>query len=107
MNQRSRLEAQLQSWTDAGLIDASAASRILAFESAHERRANLRWPILLAMIFGGILVAAGATLFVAAHWGELSPAIRFSLVLSMVAMFHIGGALLAESFPHFQPRRTH
>jgi hypothetical protein len=73
--------------------------RILAFEAGQERRASLQWPVLLAMVFGGILFAAGATLFVAAHWSELSPAIRFSLVLLMVGVFHISGAMLADRFP--------
>jgi len=36
---------------------------------------------------------------VAAHWSELSPAIRFSLVLLMAGLFHIGGAMLADRFP--------
>jgi hypothetical protein len=55
--------------------------------------------VLLAMIFGGILSAAGVTLFVAAHWSELSPTIRFSLMILVTGVFHIGGALLADRFP--------
>ena len=99
MNQRTRLEARVQRWTEAGLIDAQAGARILAFEAGQERRATLRWPVFLAMVFGGILFAAGVTLFVAAHWSELSPAMRFSLVLLMAGLFHIGGAMLADRFP--------
>lgn len=99
MNQRTQLEARVQRWTEAGLIDAEAGARILAFEAGQERRATLRWPVFLAMVFGGILFAAGVTLFVAAHWSELSPAIRFSLVLLMAGVFHIGGAVLADRFP--------
>jgi uncharacterized membrane protein len=38
------------------------------------------------------------SLFVAAHWDEMSPAQRFSLLLSMVAVFHAGGALAAPRF---------
>jgi uncharacterized membrane protein len=99
MNQRTQLEAQVQRWTEAGLIDAQTGTRILAFEAGQERRASLRWPVLLAMIFGGILLGAGITLFVAAHWSELSPAERFSLMILMVGVFHVGGALLADRFP--------
>jgi uncharacterized membrane protein len=99
VNQRTQLEARVQRWTEAGLIDAQAGARILAFEAGQERRATLRWPVFLAMVFGGILFAAGVTLFVAAHWSELSPAIRFSLVLLMAGLFHIGGAVLADRFP--------
>lgn len=99
MQYQTRLEMQVQRWTEVGLIDAETASRILAHEKTQERSARLRWPVYMAMVFGGILFAAGITLFVAAHWNELSPAIRFSLVLSMVGVLHIGGAVMADRFP--------
>ena len=99
MNQRTKLEAQIQRWTEAGLIDAQTGARILTFEAGQERRVTLRWPVFLAMIFGGILFAAGVTLFVAAHWSELSPAMRFSLVLLMAGLFHISGAVLTDRPP--------
>ncbi len=73
--------------------------RIIAFEAGEDRHATLRWPVVLAMAFGGILLAAGITLFVAAHWNELSPAMRFTLVLLMVAVFHGAGAVFAPRFP--------
>lgn len=38
-------------------------------------------------------------LFVAAHWDELSPSGRFSLVLLLVSVFHVAGALTASRFP--------
>jgi uncharacterized membrane protein len=99
MNQGSILADQVQRWTDAGLITPEIATQITNFEAGEDRRTSLRWPVFLAMIFGGILVAAGITLFVAAHWSQLSPAFRFSLLLFMVALFHIGGALLSVRFP--------
>ena len=99
MTQHTKLEAQVQSWIKAGLIDAQTGARILAFEAGQEQRASVRWPALLALAFGGILLAAGVTLFVAAHWDQLSPAMRFSLVLSMVGVFHVAGAVLADRFP--------
>jgi uncharacterized membrane protein len=99
LKQETRLAAQLDQWTKAGLIDVQTGERILAFEAGHEQRAALRWPVLLAMVFGGILFAAGATLFVAAHWSELSPATRFSVVLLLVGLLHLGGALLTSRFP--------
>jgi uncharacterized membrane protein len=95
----TQLDAQISRWIEAGVIDAQTAERIRAFESGQERRATLRWPVLLAMVFGTMLLAAGITLFVAAHWIELSPAERFSLVLLMVAVFHVGGAALSIRFP--------
>jgi uncharacterized membrane protein len=84
---------------DAGVIDAQAGARILAFETGQERRAALRWPVIVAMVLGGILLAAGVTLFVAAHWIELSPSVRFLLLILMVGVFHAGGALLVKRFP--------
>ncbi len=99
MSPRTRLAEQIKRWIEAGLIDAPAGERILAFEAGQERRASLRWPVILAMVFGGILLAAGVTLFVAAHWAELSPAQRFLLMLLMVGIFQIGGASLADKFP--------
>jgi len=99
--ERTELESKIQRWVNAGLIDRQAGDRILAFEASEERTARLRWPSLLAMAFGGILFAAGITLFVAAHWGQMSPATRFSVVLLMVAVLHGGGAALAERFPAF------
>jgi uncharacterized membrane protein len=99
MNPRSLLDTQVQRWVDAGLIDSQAAGRILAFEVGQERQSSLRWPVFVAMVFGGILFAAGITLFVAAHWNDLSPTARFSLVLFMVCVLHLGGAVLSTRFP--------
>jgi uncharacterized membrane protein len=59
----------------------------------------LRWPVLLALALGGVLLCAGVLLFVAAHWDELSPAWRFSLVLLLVVAFPVAGALTSERFP--------
>ena len=95
---RTQLDAQIARWLEAGLIDQPAAARIRAFEAGQERRGSLRWPVLIAMIFGGVLLAAGITLFVAAHWDNLSPSARFSLLLLMVAVFHVAGALAGPRF---------
>jgi uncharacterized membrane protein len=95
----SRIESQVKRWTDAGILDSAAGNRIIEFEHSQEHSASLRWPVLVALVFGGILLAAGITLFVAAHWSELSPAFRFTLVLFMVSIFHLAGAFAAEKFP--------
>lgn len=52
-------EQALQRWLDAGLLDASIAERIREFEDAREQPSGLRWQILLALIFGAILLADG------------------------------------------------
>lgn len=99
MKQQTQLEGKVRRWVDAGVIDAAAGERVLAFEAKQEHTATLRWPVYLAMAFGGILFAAGITLFVAAHWAEMSPGARFSVVLLMVGVLHGGGAALVERFP--------
>lgn len=99
MKRNTQFEARIRQWTEAGLIDDQAGARILAFEAAREERTSLGWPVLLALSFGGILLAAGITLFVAAHWDELSPSARFSMVLLVTGGFQLCGALLAGRFP--------
>ena len=89
----------LARWSKAGLVDAGTAERIRQFEASHEETRRLRWPILIAVGFGALMLAAGVLLFVSAHWDELSPGSRFSLVLCLLAIFHATGALAAQRFP--------
>lgn len=89
----------LSRWTEAGLIDPATAERIRAFEQTHGGQRRLRWPILIALAFGGLMLGGGVLLFVAAHWDALSPATRFTLVLAMVGGLHAGGALVGDRFP--------
>jgi uncharacterized membrane protein len=58
----------------------------------------LRWPSLLALAFGALMLAAGAVLFVSAHWDELDAPARMTLVLVMVALLHSGGAVAAKRY---------
>ncbi|TMA07082.1 MAG: DUF2157 domain-containing protein [Deltaproteobacteria bacterium] len=94
-----RWERYLERWTSAGLIDHSTADRVRDYEAAQEKSLGLRWPVLLAIGLGGLLLGAGVLLFVAAHWDALSPAERFGLVLLLVALFHLTAALTTEPFP--------
>ena len=91
-------EHYIDRWTKEGLIDPSSAERICAYEEAQEKPQGLRWPVLLAISLGGLLLGAGALLFVAAHWEMLSPAERFGVVLGMVGLFHFAGAAVAHRF---------
>src|SRR5215467_10274195 len=93
------VEKNLEQWVAAGVLDAAAAARVRAFEQSRRSTEGLRWPVLLALALGGVLLCAGVLLFVAAHWDELSPASRFSLVLLMIAVFPVAGAAIAERFP--------
>lgn len=92
------LRGQLDRWVEARLIDGLTAGRILEFEQAAPKE-RLRWPALLAVGFGTLMLCAGILLFVAAHWNEISPAQRFTLVLALVAVFHVAGGLLSSKVP--------
>lgn len=91
-------ERLLERWTREGLIETATADLIRAYEADQAKARGLKWPIMLAIAFGGLLLAAGILLFVAAHWDTLSPAQRFTLVLALVAITHIGGATAASRF---------
>src|SRR6266853_5180483 len=93
------LEKRLERWVSAGVVDAGTAGRIRTFEESQSPSERLRWPVLLAVALGGVLLCAGVLLFVAAHWDELSPAWRFTLVMFLVAVFPVAGALTEERFP--------
>lgn len=85
-------ERSLARWSKAGLIDDAAAQKIRAFEESQSGPSGFRWPTIIALVFGGSMLAAGVLLFVAAHWDTLSPSLRFTLVVAMVAIFHLGGS---------------
>ena len=90
-------QSALTRWVSAGLVDPTSADRIRAWETAHGERASRSRLALIAFGLGGLLLAAGVLLFVAAHWDELAPASRFVLVLAMTGAFHVGGALAQRS----------
>ena len=93
------LNKRLDRWIGAGLMDANAAARIRTFEESERSKEGLRWPVLLALALGGVLLCAGVLLFVAAHWDQLSPTWRFTLVLLLTGLFPIAGALTTDRFP--------
>ncbi|MGB7282159.1 MAG: DUF2157 domain-containing protein [Candidatus Acidiferrum sp.] len=93
------LQENLERWISAGILDTGTAARIRSFEDSRGSGERFRWPILLALALGGLHLCAGVLLFVAAHWGELSPGSRFALVVLMVAAFPVAGAFTSEKFP--------
>src|SRR6516164_11228410 len=92
------IDDALQRWTSAGVLDAATAERIRQFEAGREQPAGLRWQVLLALIFGAILLAAGIALFVAAHWDRLSPLTRFAVVMGTLIAIHLIAILVRERF---------
>jgi uncharacterized membrane protein len=94
------IESLLTRWQSAGVLDAETAARIRAHEArtAPPAPSGLNWQGVTALILGAILLACGVVLFVSAHWAELGPAARLTLVIAMVAVFHIGGGMARARF---------
>jgi uncharacterized membrane protein len=93
------LRGQLDAWREAGLIDGQTAGRILEYERRPGRPLRSRWPVILTLTLGALLVGAGVLLFVSAHWDALSPIARMALVVALVAGFHVAGASLGSRSP--------
>jgi uncharacterized membrane protein len=94
----TRTEEGLTRWLGAGLIDEATAERIRQYELSQRKPAGARWQVTLALVFGGILLSAGVALFVAAHWDALSPWSRFSVVLALLAIFHLAADIFRPRF---------
>jgi len=95
------IDEQLERWRRADVIDAATAERIRAFEAASGSPTRLRWPVLLALSLGGLMISAGLLLFVAAHWDDLAPEVRTALLLGLLGGFHGAGTFIAGRFPPF------
>jgi uncharacterized membrane protein len=93
------LESSLDRWTQAALLNPEQAARIREFETAGAPRRSARAPILIGLALGGIMLAAGLLLFVAAHWTDLSPTERMALLVFAVAGSHLAAAFCADRFP--------
>jgi hypothetical protein len=95
---RIELELSLERWVDAQILDRQLADRIRQFEAEQAPQRRARWPVIIALAFGGIMLAAGVLLFVSAHWDELPPVQRMTLLVLAVGGFHLGGAFTLERF---------
>src|SRR3954451_9888060 len=92
------LESSLDRWVEAEILDRAQADRIRQLESAAVPRRRSRWPTIVAVVFGGAMLAAGGLLFVSAHWDTLSPLERMALLVGAVGGLHAGGAFVSERF---------
>ena len=95
---RIELESSLDRWVEAQILERSQADLIRQFEAGQAPRHRARWPVIMALAFGGIMLAAGVLLFVSAHWDELSPFQRMTLLVLAVGGFHAGGAFSLDRF---------
>lgn len=104
MDPSKSLSDQLRRWLQAELIDADVAEAIQRWEdsqrsqSKHASVRHLTVPIRLSILLGSLLLAAGLLLFVSAHWDQMPPVWRVSLLLFIVIALHVGGAWFAERF---------
>ena len=104
MDPSKSLSDQLRRWLQAELIDADVAEAIQRWEdsqlnqSKHSSVRHLTVPIRLTILLGSLLLAAGLLLFVSAHWDQMPPLWRVSLLLFIVIALHTGGAWFAERF---------
>ena len=74
-------ERKLKAWIEAGVVDPDAAARIRGWEASHARPLAL-W----AMIgIGALAIGLGIVLVVAANWNDISPMLRLSLHLALLA----------------------
>ena len=92
------LNAWLNRWQDAGVLDSDTAARIRAYEAKQAGPTGIRWQGIAALILGAILLACGVVLFVNAHWDQMGPVGRFTLVLAMVSVFHLAGGWARDKF---------
>ncbi|MBI3210288.1 MAG: DUF2157 domain-containing protein [Candidatus Solibacter usitatus] len=92
-------ESWLKRWQDAALIDTELASRIREFENRQTDSGRLRWPAVLALSLGGLLIGAGVILFVSSHWDEISPLSRMVLLLATLLGFHGAAIVLKPKMP--------
>ena len=104
MDPSKSLSDQLRRWLQAELIDADVAEAIQRWEdsqlkqSKHSSVRHLAVPIRLSILLGSLLLAAGLLLFVSAHWDQMPPLWRVSLLLFIVIALHAGGAWFKERF---------
>jgi len=82
----------LTRWTDAGVLETSSAERIRQWERSQPAAGVSNRLAAIAFGFGGLLLIAGAFLFVSAHWDTMPVAARFAVVLALVAALHLGAA---------------
>ncbi len=78
---RKRLDADLQKWVAAGVIDAGAAAAIR--KHAADDAGGVRLPAILGMM-GGLLLAASVAAFVAANWDVVPRVGKLGAILAAI-----------------------
>lgn len=92
-------EPSLERWVSANLLSEQQAASIREWEAARSPQSKARLPVILGLTFGGLMLATGILLFVSAHWDELSPFVRMSMLVATVTGLHLAAALFADRQP--------
>jgi uncharacterized membrane protein len=89
------LERRLQRWTEAGLLDAQQAQRILEFEQGQRR------PTLLYAVagLGGLAIALGIISIVAANWDIIPGRLKIATDLTILLASGIVYARFSAAWP--------
>lgn len=99
----SSLERHLHDWLAAGTIDAATADRIRAYEETRQPRdeapAGRHRATSIAFGLGGIALAAGILLFVAANWSMLGPVARVAVLVASIFVLHGCAGLTRTRLP--------
>ena len=90
---------KIDQWHEAGLIDAAARDRLLAYETEHAR------PLVLWAVFGigALAIGLGLVSVIAANWEDIPGLVRlsvhFALIAGLLAALFLREQRLAERSP--------
>ena len=87
---RKRLDADLNRWVGEGLVSLESATTI---RRSLTQEGGFRLPALLGL-FGGLLIAASVSAFVAANWEEMPRLLKLGLIL-----FGLAGSFAVAARP--------
>ena len=86
--------ADIQKLCDAGLITDEQRQKIIEhFQLKEDGGGNF---LAIVSIIGAVLIAAGITLLIAAHWNDIPRGVKIATGLLLLAGFHAGGWWLRE-----------
>jgi len=80
--------ADIQKLHDAGLITDEQRQKIIGHFQLKEDGGNF---LAIVSLIGAVLIAAGITLLIAAHWNEIPRGVKIAAGLLLLLGFHAGG----------------
>ena len=86
--------ADIQKLHDAGLVTDGQRQKIIEHFQLQEDGGGKF--LAIVSIIGAVLIAAGITLLIAAHWNEIPRGVKIATGLLLMLGFHAGGWWLRE-----------